>query len=202
MDGPTQTVQVNDEILINNSTNMPLYCRSTHFGDLYPALYEKAFAKWLTRDSSMHPDITQTAGGDPVKAMAQMNDRTPNYYFVESHDIEGLFGVIRSNCMGSMTINPMTAWTVASHEYFRGCNLVGNHAYTILGWASQEGHSYVVLRNPWGVSETTMMSSSPGMISYLTSEFWRPINMIDSNGVFALAMHSFKHCFAGMGVAK
>ncbi|RYC78810.1 hypothetical protein BFJ63_vAg18316, partial [Fusarium oxysporum f. sp. narcissi] len=46
--GKTETVEVNYEIPINNSNNGPLYCRSSDGADIWPSLYEKAFAKWIT----------------------------------------------------------------------------------------------------------------------------------------------------------
>jgi hypothetical protein len=201
-DGRSETVKVSDEVLVNNSNNSPVYCRSSDAADLYPALYEKAFAKWISRDSSDHPDITQTAGGDPVKAMAQMNNRTPHYYLTSSHDAAELFGVVRANCLNSKTINPMTAWTHGSHEMYQGSNLVGNHAYTVLGWARQGGKQYIVLRNPWGVTEPTGLNTYPGLMTSLDVLFWRPITKLSQNGVFAMETEAFKNCFAGMGVAK
>ncbi|KAH6971333.1 hypothetical protein EDB80DRAFT_882875 [Ilyonectria destructans] len=51
----TESVEVDYEIPINNSNNMPVYCRSSDGADIWPALYEKAFAKWITGSSSEQP---------------------------------------------------------------------------------------------------------------------------------------------------
>lgn len=200
-DARSADVEVNDDIIINNSSNFPVYCRSSEGGDLYPSLYEKAFAKWITQDSSHHPDITQTAAGDPVKVMAQINNKTPYYYFTSRHSAEDLLGVARSNSVNKKTINPMIAWTHGSGEMYRGSNLVGNHAYTILGWFSLGGKQYFVLRNPWGVTEPMGLNTYPGLMA-VHHRIWRPINKIDSNGIFAMEAEAFKRCFAGLGVAK
>jgi hypothetical protein len=201
-DARSEKVKVTDQIIINNCNNLPVYCHSSDAGDLFPALYEKAFAKWITRDSSDHPDITQTVGGDPIKAMAQINNKETHYYFTSSHSSDDLWTLVRANCMNFKTINPMAAWTYGSHEMYRGSTLVGNHAYTVLGWAVQGGKQYIVLRNPWAMTEPTSLNTYPGLMSSLDVTFWPPITELNRNGVFALEVESVKNCFAGMGVAK
>ncbi|KAJ3455695.1 hypothetical protein MRS44_017177 [Fusarium solani] len=146
--GKTETVEVNYEIPINNSNNRPLYCRSSDGADIWPSLYEKAFAKWITGSSSEQPDITQTHCGDPVKAMAQINGREPHYYRTENHSANDILGLVRSNCVNFKTINPMTAWTYATGNMYRGSNVVANHAYSILGYTILSDKQYLVLRNP------------------------------------------------------
>jgi hypothetical protein len=201
-DGSTQKVKVTDDIIINNSTNSQVYCRSSGIGELWPSLYEKAFAKWITRDSSDHPDITQTAFGDPVKAMAQVNDKKPHYYYTSKRSADDILGLVRTNCLSFRTINPMTAWTYGSSDIYRGSNVVANHAYTILGWAGQGDKQYLVLRNPFGVTEPVGLNAYPGLLSFFDSSFWRPLEMVDKNGVFALEPSAFKEYFAGLGIAK
>ncbi|CZR68435.1 uncharacterized protein PAC_18334 [Phialocephala subalpina] len=201
-DAPTETVKVNYDIAVNNSSNLVVYCRSSDTGEMWPSLYEKAFAKWITRTSSDHPDITQTGSGDPVKAMAQINDKTPHYYFTSSRSANDLQGLVRANCMNFRTINPMTAWTQASDGMYKGSNIVANHAYTVLGWASQGGKQYIILRNPWGVTEPAGLTTYPGLLDFFDMTFWRPADMLDTGGVFALEASAFKNYFAGLGVAK
>ncbi|PVH72602.1 cysteine proteinase [Cadophora sp. DSE1049] len=201
-DAPTETVKVNYDIAVNNSSNLVAYCRSSDTGEMWPSLYEKAFAKWITRTSSDHPDITQTGSGDPVKAMAQINDKTPHYYFTSSRSANDLQGLVRANCMNFRTINPMTAWTQASDGMYKGSNIVANHAYTVLGWASQGGKPYIILRNPWGVTEPAGLTTYPGLLDSFDTSFWRPTDMLDTGGVFALEASAFKNYFAGLGVAK
>jgi hypothetical protein len=201
-DARSEKVKVTDEIVVNKSSHLPVYCHSDDAGDLYPALLEKAFAKWITKDSSDRPDITQLAPGDPVKAMAQMNNKTPHYYFMSSRSVDDLCTLIRTNSMNFQTVHPMVAWTYGSHEAYKGSTLVGNHAYTILGWTVQGARTYVILRNPWGITESASLGTYPGLLRSLDAEFWRPIEELNREGVFALEFESFKHCFAGIGVAK
>ncbi|KAL2022971.1 hypothetical protein VTK56DRAFT_4186 [Thermocarpiscus australiensis] len=228
-DAPTQTVLVNCELPTNNSSSLLMYCRPSSMnyyyqpgsycaaggmhhrssfgggGDLWPALYEKAFAKWITKADreQQHPDLTQTSHGDPVKAMAQLTGREPQYFFTATRRGDDLLGLVRAHCVNLRTIYPAVAWTRPSGDKFRGCTLVGNMAYSVLGWAApHERKQYIVLRHPWGVSEPRGMTSYPGLVSEVTHEFWPPVEMVDRRGVFAIERAAFKEYFAGLGVAK
>ncbi|KAK5991425.1 Thiol protease-like protein [Cladobotryum mycophilum] len=198
----TDTIDVNYEIPMVNSNNEPLYCRSSDGADIWPSLYEKAFAKWITGGNSQHPDITQTHSGDPVKAMAQINGRQPFYFQCDKHNAYDLLGVVRTNCVNFKTINPMTCWTFATGNMFKGSNLVANHAYSILGYTMIGDVQYIVLRNPWGVTEPNGLTGTPGLITHISPNVWYPASMVDQGGVFAMEPHAFKECFAWMGVAK
>jgi hypothetical protein len=198
----TETVVVDYEIPINNSNNEPLYCRSSNGADIWPSLYEKAFAKWITKSSSEHVDLTQTHCGDPVKAMAQINGREPHYYETQHHSASDLMGLVRCQCVNFKTINPMTAWTYATGSTFRGSNIVANHAYSVLGFMVLGNKQYIVLRNPWGVSEPIGLTSYPGLLERIDPAMWHPAGLMDHGGLFAIEEEAFKHCFAYIGVAK
>lgn len=200
-DAPSKLIEVTDSTLVNSSNNLPVYCRSNDAMEIWPAVYEKAFAKWITKNNTDKPDITQTAYGDPVKACAQLNNKTPNYYNTNTRSGDDLYGIVRENSMGGKTFNPMVAWTYSTGNY-SGSNIVANHAYTVLGWAYVNGKKYIILRNPWGVTEPAGINSYQGVVSFFDNTFWRPINFIGNDGVFALEASSFKYYYAGLGVAK
>jgi hypothetical protein len=201
-DNKSRVVEVNYEIPMNNSNNQPLYCRSSDGADIWPSLYEKAFAKWITDTDSEHPDITKTHCGNPVKAMAQINGRTPHYWECNRHHGIDLIGLVRANSVNHKTINPMCAWTHATGQHFRGANIVANHAYSVLGYITQGEHQYIVLRNPWGVTEPQGLTAYPGLISQVDPELWTPAALLDHGGLFALEAEAFKNCFQYIGVAK
>lgn len=200
-DAASKLVEVTDNTIINSSSN-PVYCRSNDTGEIWPAVYEKAFAKWINNTNDDKPDISKTAYGDPVKAVAQLINKTPLYYYTSPRTALDLFGIVRENSMSFKTINPMVAWTYGSGKDYTGSNIVGNHAYTVLGWSTFNNKNYIILRNPWGVTEPNGLNSYQGLISFFDGSFWRPINMIGNDGVFALEINAFKNYFEGMGVAK
>lgn len=100
----TENIEVNYEIPITNSNNEPVFARASDGTDIWPSLYEKAFAKWILGSSNKnehHPDITSTHSGDPIKAMAQINGRDPQYFRCENHNSNELLGVVRQNCVNN-----------------------------------------------------------------------------------------------------
>jgi len=200
-DAPTSMVEVTDKTIVNTISSSPIYCRSNDAGEIWPALYEKAFAKWITGNTTDFPDITQTAYGDPAKATAQITGKTPYYYYTNAHTADELYQFVRSNSLSYKTINPMTAWTYATGAY-AGTNIVANHAYTVLGWAYNNSKEYIVLRNPWGVTEPSGLNTYQGLLSFFDNSFWRPINTIGNDGIFALEASAFKTYYACLGVAK
>ncbi|WP_075344173.1 C2 family cysteine protease [Tenacibaculum agarivorans] len=202
-DAPTKLVEVTDKTIVNASNNNWIYCRSNDNNEIYPALYEKAFAKWITKTNSDKPDITKTAWGNCVKATAQLNNKTPHYFNTNSRTGSELYAIVRGNSAGGKTIHPMTAWTYGSSDKtYTGTNVVASHCYTVLGWTFKNGKKYIVLRNPWGRTEPAGLNTYQGLISFFDESFWRPINTIGNDGVFAIEANSFKTLFAGLGVAK
>lgn len=200
-DAATKQIEVTDNTIIDTYNN-PVYCRSNDAGEIWPAVYEKAFAKWINNTSDDKPDISKTAFGDSVKAVAQLTNKTPYYYNTANRTALDLFGVVRENSMSYKTFNPMVAWTYGSGKDYTGSNIVGNHAYTVLGWSTFNNKNYIILRNPWGVTEPNGLNSYQGLVSFFDGSFWRPINMIGNDGVFALEINAFKIYFEGLGVAK
>jgi Calpain family cysteine protease len=201
-DAPSATIEINEKVLVHNATRRPVYARSNNFHEMYAALYEKAFAKWINRSRTEEPDITQTAYGDPVIACAQITDRKPHYFETVSRSPDELYGIVREHCLNMRTLYPMVAWTHATGPDYRGCNIVANHAYSILGRAQVGEKEYIILRNPWGVTEPHGLNTYQGMITSFDEKFWQPISTIDNGGVFALEPAAFKFYFAGLGVAK
>ncbi|KAI8948318.1 hypothetical protein F4801DRAFT_464070 [Xylaria longipes] len=220
----TDTVEVDYRVPVNNSSEDFVYCRSSDGTALWPSLYEKAFAKWVSGGnndndnancrkviggssggSGEHVDITQLHHGDPVKAMAQINGREPQYYFTEKHDASDLVGLVRGCSVNHRTICPMVAWTYASDRgTYRGSNLVANHAYSVLGWSSvgQGDKQYIIVRNPWGTTEPHGLTSYPGILTHVEPEYWRPASLLDREGVMAVEVGAFQEYFACVGIAK
>jgi hypothetical protein len=173
--------------------------------------------------------MTQLAHGDPVKAMAQLTDAEPKYYPTLPLRAQDLLAVVRDHSVGLRTTSPTVAWTHGTHDRFRTATLVGNMAYSVLGWAAPPpgflggmlpgsggvggGKQFIVLRHPWGVTESQGTEGESGELrrsclegvvagETLDAMFWPPVEEVDRQGVFAVEVGVFKECFAGVGVAK
>lgn len=200
-----KAVQVTEAVPLTAGGDF-IYCRSSEMGETWPAVYEKAFAKLKTGTSTDMPDITKTAWGDPVWATAQLNGGMRHYYDTASRSADDLWSLLRSNCLSYRTIHPMTAWTYASgdaspdHVDYSSAQVVGSHAYTVLGWAYRDCKRWIVLRNPWGYFEATASVLDATIFMYDVS-WWRPITLKNSDGVFAMEIGAFKKYFAGFGAA-
>jgi hypothetical protein len=198
---PTSMVEVTDKVPVD-ANNQPIYCRDNDKGEIWPEVYEKAYAKWKTQNTMDFPNITLIAFGDTVLVTAQITNKTPYYYNTATLTPQEIFTIVTSNSLSFKTINPMTAWTPASGPPFFGSNIVANHAYTILGWANNDGKDYLVLRNPWGRTEPAGVNTINGLVSFFDESFWRVISTIPDDGIFALEVDVFKTFYAGLGVAK
>ncbi|KAI0521881.1 hypothetical protein F5B22DRAFT_508277 [Xylaria bambusicola] len=214
----TDTVEVDYNVPVNNSSEDFVYCRSSDGLAIWPSLYEKAFAKWIRGGNGDQPnkldhsyyeedfvDITEIYQGDPVKAMAQINGREPEYYFTSRHSANDLIGLVRMCSVNRRTICPMVAFTYATGRgMYRGCNLVANHAYSVLGWSSvgQGEKQYIIIRNPWGVTEPQGLTSYGGVLTRVEPEYWHPASLCDREGVMAIEVGAFKEYFACLGVTK
>jgi hypothetical protein len=194
------------------SSNMFIYARSSEIGELWPALYEKAFAKWATKDSTDTPDILKIAGGDAVGALSILTGLAPYYrsnLVMSAHDI---WQAIRRNCISYKTFNPMVEWTYATSPSpdlnYSSAHIAANNAYSIFGWAYNDNQEYIILRNPWGCYDATLNATNITWVAwdqpYYNSGhgWWRPISMATNDGVFALRADIFQKYFAGFGWVK
>ncbi|KAI1087796.1 cysteine proteinase [Rostrohypoxylon terebratum] len=155
----------------------------------WPALYEKAFVKWITKSKDCNrADLTQAHNGDPVKAMSQINGRETRYYFTGHHSAAELAGLVRACSVNKRTISPMAAWTHATGDVFRGSDL--------------DDDQYIIVRNPWGVTEPRGLTSYLGLLDRVEPEYWPPAALLDRDGVLSIKVQAFKKYFACIGVAK
>ena len=204
---PTKEVEVTERLPLRAGSHRFIYCRSREAGEIWPALYEKAYAVWRSGADTDRPNIPNLAGGDPVAAAAHLTGLGRYYYGTRGRSPDDLWGLVRSNSRSYKTFNPMVAWTYSSGDKspdgirYSDANLVANHAYSVLGWAYWNGKKYIVLRNPWGHKEASIDALSGYWWAYDMS-WWRPIVLTHEDGVFALEAGTFKQYFQGLGVVK
>ena len=199
-------IEVTDTVPLNSWGGF-LYARSSETDEIWPAVYEKAYAKLTTGTTTDHPDILSTAWGDCVWATAQLTGGRREYHNTADNTADALWNQVRANSLSRRTFNPMTAWTYSSGDaapkkvVYADGNVVASHCYTILGWDYRDGRKYIILRNPWGNTEATVQTLA-GTAWLWDISWWRPIDLAVMDGTFAVEASAFKQYWAGLGVAK
>lgn len=215
-DGKVAKIEVNEFIPWAPAGDF-IYAKSSELGEIWPAVYEKAYAKWCvykkTKKRTDHPNYDYIAFGDPTGALAQLTGLASTVYSTVSLTADQIFTTVADNCLKRKTFNPMVASTYDSEKdapdsiKYSDANLVGKHSYSILGLQQTGGHKYIVLRNPWGTHEATL-SIDGGTWTAWDEPYkggpgwWRPIDLATDDGIFALEADTFKKYFSGFGVVK
>jgi hypothetical protein len=209
--GKAEKVEVTELLPLQPPGNIYIYARSSEAGEIWPAIYEKAFAKWRTNAADDQPNYALIAGGDPVAALAQLTGLVPYYQWNSSLSPHDIWQKVRANSISYKTFNPMVAWTYSSapspEVNYNNAHIAANHAYSILGWQYADNQEYIILRNPWGTYEATLTISGAAWTAwdqpyYGGKGWWRPIHMATTDGIFALRADTFKKYFAGFGWVK
>ncbi|UCC29485.1 MAG: hypothetical protein JSU86_14940, partial [Phycisphaerales bacterium] len=175
-------------------------------GEIWPAVYEKAFAKWKTGTATDWPDMTQIAFGSSVGACKALAGGTISWKATAPTSADDLWSFVRSHSLSFRTFDPMVAWTYGSgasspdNVDYGAAKIAANHAYTVLGWDYRGGEKYIVLRNPWGWYVPTSDVISGTWSSYDIS-YWRA-ETLGANGVFGLKASAFKMYYAGIGCVE
>ena len=210
-DGQVNNIEVSERIPMTTGSNPSfIYARSSEQGEIWPAIYEKAYAKWKGSTSGDRPDYSVLNYGDPVLACAQLTGLRKYYYSNPSLSTDVIWTRIRENCMSQKTFNPMVARTYGSSNEdvdYNNTNIVANHAYSLIGWHTASGKRYVVLRNPWGQTEPSI--SADGGTWYVWDApyhfgpgWTRAVALTPNDGIIALGLAAFKSYFAGFGLVK
>lgn len=207
--GNSAKVEVTELLPLTSPAKNYIFARSSESGEIWPAVYEKAYAKWRTNDPGDKPNYLPIAGGDPVRAAAQLTGLKRNYVWNTTLSADNIWQKVRANSLSRKTFNPMLAWTYSSGQAspdkvnYDNAHLVANHAYSILGWHYYNSKKYIVLRNPWGCYESTMGGDFSWMAwdapYYGGPGWWRPVSMATVDGIFAIEASVFKKYFAGFG---
>jgi hypothetical protein len=201
--GGLKSIEVSERVPLVKSTHAWIYARSSEPGEIWPAVYEKAYAKWKTNDATDEPNYGPIAGGWPVQATTELTNLPGTTKTCSAMTADDIWSAVRANSLSYRTINPMTAWTFCvtpSPVNYTGSGIVGYHAYTILGWAFVNNIKYIVLRNPWG-NNGAVINSLPGNWSAYDQSFWRSVPL-NARGVFAIPADTFKKYYWQFGWAS
>jgi len=211
--GTWQKVEVDEKILMNQvgGNYNYIYAKSLDPGEIWPAVYEKAYVAFRTGvNPPTQANYGSIAGGDPVAAMRTIIGLTPYYYGNAGMSTTQIWSTILSNVINKKTVNPMVAWTYPKSPTginYDTAHIAGNHAYSLVGAQISGGQPYVILRNPWGWYEATLNVYNGLWVAWDTpypggTGYWHTVNTPTTDGIFALRLDTFKLAFAGFGVVK
>jgi hypothetical protein len=161
------------------------YSKSITKGEIWIAMYEKAFASWVGSKTDT-PDYSKICQGDPMLALMNMTgwkyksyiktDADPDpvtssatrYATQDFSDGTKIYTKIKNACNSAgpyyIAKFPMVAYThdprilpapSGGYPPYTDATIVGNHAYSVLGVFPND---YIVMRNPWG-----QRGAGPGM---------------------------------------
>jgi hypothetical protein len=132
-----ENVEVTDRILVGGGGSTQ-FCRSKEAGEIWPAVYEKAYAKWRLGEVSDFPAIPNIAGGDPSMACAALTGLADYRNWHSSFSAAQILQLVQDHCSDGRTTTPMVAWTYGSGAdadiAYTEANVVAGHAYSVLGW--------------------------------------------------------------------
>lgn len=200
--GPAQPVEVSEKVPVTKKYHAWVYAKSLDRTEIWPAVMEKAYAKWRTSNTTDFPNYPAISGGDPVMACAQLIRGKRTYKSNSGTSADDLWSFVRRNSLSRRTINPMVAWTYSSQPAgtnYASAHVVANHAYSVIGWDYHKNEKYIVLRNPWGTHHATLDTRAGTWYAHQVS-YWASIPL-NTNGVFSMKVATFKKYFAGIGVA-
>jgi len=132
-----EQVEVTDRILVSNGSSVE-YARSKEPGEIWPAVYEKAYAKWRLGEPTDYPAIPNIAGGDPSIACVALTGLSDYRNWHSSFTASQILQLVKDHTTNGRTTTPMVAWTYGSGQQadvaYRDANVVAGHAYSVLGW--------------------------------------------------------------------
>lgn len=133
------SVEVSDRVLVASGGSSSFYAHSSEAGEIWPAVYEKAFAKWRFGTADDFPNIPNLAWGDTVASCVSLTGGSGYYRAHSALTDAQLLTLVKSHSSGGRTTTPMVCWSygAGSPEATRAANeagIVASHAYSVLGW--------------------------------------------------------------------
>lgn len=148
------------------------YAAARETKELWPLIFEKAYAAWKGGFDAIE-------GGMSATALEALTGASPDFFPVTSESKpDELFARLKAACAGKGCVVALSKpWDPSE----RG--VVADHAYTLLGVEEKNGQRLVQLRNPWGEREPGSDGRDDGvfslpldkfMTSFATVEFAKP----------------------------
>jgi hypothetical protein len=131
------------------------YAHSSQTGELWPAIIEKAYAKW----KGGYQQIGM--GGDPCDVMQALTGTAGNWSAATDGTPDALYAAMQSK----LSSQGLVVASTNSGAKYKGSGIVPSHCYTVLGVSEKNGEKTVTLRNPWGKTEPGNLKGGDGVFS-------------------------------------
>jgi hypothetical protein len=162
---PTTSTSIkvtNDHFPLQSNGNL-VFARSNTKEEIWPAIYEKAYAAWKSGIVE-EPGYAKICQGNPITALANLTNW--KYSAASTFDTTAfadnpakIYDIIAGACNIAPILYPndrATKWPVVAYTYdssllgYSNATIVRNHSYSVLGVQVSGADKYIVLRNPWG----------------------------------------------------
>lgn len=189
---------VSEKVPVRESNHAMIYAKSTDHGEIWPAVYEKAYAQYRARTSSDRPNYSKLSGGSGTRALHHITGWPRKQWRCKWRSAIELYDLVRKYSVGRRTVWPMVADTYGmaetrlTEEQYDDIGLVDNHVYSVFGTLLKHGKRYIVLRNPWAQGAAT---------ADVATGTWEGMTL-GAGGLFALRIETFQKYFQHLGVAR
>ncbi len=196
---------VSEKVPVRASNNAVLYAKSTDTGEIWPAIYEKAYAQYRAETRSDTPNYKKLSGGIGTRALTHLTGWGKRLVLdCKWHSSEKIFDFVSDHSDGDRAIWPMVASTYHDDDELEGgrkysqIGIVANHVYSVFGWHWNRFtlQRYIVLRNPWGHAVPNR-----DLYNWESNATWHNL-VLNKRGVFALQVETFKEFFKTLGLVK
>lgn len=178
-------VSVSQKVPVDKKTEGWVYGCSTTLTETWPAIWEKAFAKWMTGTSSDCPDMTEIEGGNSGEALRRLTGYDYDSYYCRKGNSDKIWKLFWKNTDSKMkAISPMTVST-SGVDREDTIGTIPHHVYSILGIEVYNNVKRVIVRNPWARAHAK---------KYCRSGTWNGMKLND-NGVFSMEFDKFIEYF-------
>lgn len=139
---PTVPVEITVDTMLPVRRGKPEYAAARNPNELWPLLFEKAYAAWKG-------SYDKIEAGMAANALEALTGGTPAFFVVSTAMQED--AVFEKLKMVNEPGNCVVALSKPEDTGIDG--MVADHAYAVLGTEERDGRKYVKLRNPWGSFE-------------------------------------------------
>jgi hypothetical protein len=168
-----QPVYVTVDSDIPTLNGLPMYAQ-TPYGELWPAMLEKAYAKFRGSYGSIGN------GGLPGEVVFALTGEAPSTRLVALTSAKRTFERVNEALGKGKPVMVATLSDSLKPRSMPVAGIVPGHVYTVMRAFEQDGEKFIEVRNPWGVQPEVV--TPRGVIA-------------SSNGTFALTRDEFKAAF-------